>query len=322
MDPDLQNRLSILKEMPERNSAAAEQGRAKFLLQAKRMRASLSEPVSWLERFRVFLDGLRLKPQPVINWAVAVIVAMVLFFGGSSATVYASQASLPGEPLYPLKLMSENSRLLFTISPAARVNLSMDLADRRVDEISRLQNAGRPVPQQVVDRLMNEVNQSLEVATKMKDAQMLQSLAVVSSRVGKQIKVLDSLMAGKTVPPAVANIHSALAQLESNIHVAQADPQAFRVYVQTQIRGGVKPTETPTYTPTSTETLTPTETMTGTETATATGTPTPSQTPTSTLTNSPSATLTPTPTQTPTKTRTIRTRRPTHTPRQKPNGLY
>jgi hypothetical protein len=63
--------------MPERNSAAAEQGRAKFLLQAKRMRASLSEPVSWLERFRVFLDGLRLKPLPVLNWAVAVIVAMV-----------------------------------------------------------------------------------------------------------------------------------------------------------------------------------------------------------------------------------------------------
>ena len=82
-----------------------------------------------------------------MNIVIAFALAVVAFFGGTSATVYAAQDSLPDQGLYPVKLWIEDSLLALTISPPARLSTILDFADRRVAEMQGLVSAWKPVPE-------------------------------------------------------------------------------------------------------------------------------------------------------------------------------
>lgn len=81
------------------------------------------------------------------RWAtvpVAVVLGLVMVGGG---LVAASGGSMPGEPLYSVKLVTEQVQLAFTPSALGKAELYAKLADRRVAEIVYL--AGESRPQQV-----------------------------------------------------------------------------------------------------------------------------------------------------------------------------
>jgi hypothetical protein len=80
------------------------------------------------------------------RWAtvVAVILAMLLVSGG---TVAAASGSMPDQPLYAVKLATEQAWLALTLSPLHKAELHARLADRRVAEIVYL--AGKNKPEQV-----------------------------------------------------------------------------------------------------------------------------------------------------------------------------
>lgn len=82
--------------------------------------------------------------QPQWVTVVAVVLALLLASGG---TVAAASASMPDEPLYPLKLATEQVRLVFTPSALGKAEFYADLADRRVAEIVRM--AGENKPEQI-----------------------------------------------------------------------------------------------------------------------------------------------------------------------------
>lgn len=68
------------------------------------------------------------------RWAVAIAILLV-FLLASSTTVAAAGNSMPDEPLYPVKLATEQVRLVFTPSALGKIELFAELADRRVEEI-------------------------------------------------------------------------------------------------------------------------------------------------------------------------------------------
>jgi hypothetical protein len=274
LEQAIQKSLDILKDMPERNSVSAARGRAGFLAQAKTFRASISGPVPGQGRFQLFRTGGR--SLRAVNWVTAVVLALVLFFASSAATVYASQESLPGDGLYPLKLLSEDGLLLLTISPSARLNLTLNLTDRRMAEIAGLQSAGRPIPAQVIDRFNSEIYESLQLAAKMPDAGMRQSLAAVSAHAENQLKTMDHLLEGKNAPAALLNTQARLQDQLEDANNGQNNPQEFRQEVEKNSSGkndqpAGKPNDDPTLTatpttipaiaPTATPTITPTPTI-------------------------------------------------------------
>ena len=71
--------------------------------------------------------------------AVAIIVAVVLAIStlGASAA-YASQGSLPGDVLYPVKLGTEQVQRLLTADDVSRVNLELGFADTRLKEMEEV----------------------------------------------------------------------------------------------------------------------------------------------------------------------------------------
>ena len=88
-------------------------------------------------------ESLRERTRPrragwLLRWALACGMVVVVLGG----LVGVSASSLPGAPLYPLKLATEEVRLAFAFSPEAKLMLEAELVDRRVEEIVTLAEMG------------------------------------------------------------------------------------------------------------------------------------------------------------------------------------
>jgi hypothetical protein len=80
--------------------------------------------------------------RPVIRLAFAGAFALALAIGGLTA-VAASDQTLPGDPLYGVKLGAERVQLALTFGSASRARLQLHFADARLDEAQRLFSLGR-----------------------------------------------------------------------------------------------------------------------------------------------------------------------------------
>jgi hypothetical protein len=94
-------------------------------------------------QFRSALQETELKrSRPLLGWprwatAVAIVLILIIIGGG---TVVAAGYSMPDQPLYRVKLATEQVRLALTRSDIGKAQLSAELADRRVTEIIYLAN--------------------------------------------------------------------------------------------------------------------------------------------------------------------------------------
>ena len=75
------------------------------------------------------------------RWLTAVVVTAVLLVAGGS-TVAAASTSMPGNPLYAVKLATEQVQMAFTFTDMGKAELYARLADKRVDEIVYLVESG------------------------------------------------------------------------------------------------------------------------------------------------------------------------------------
>src|SRR3990172_9217066 len=116
LNPPLAELLDELKLVPERDTGTAARARARFLAQAVSMRRA--------RRHRVWTIFPR-KEQFAMNLLVSALIAFGLLFGGASA-VSAAQDDLPNEPLYQVKLLSEDAQLWLNGDPAAEIQMLME----------------------------------------------------------------------------------------------------------------------------------------------------------------------------------------------------
>lgn len=91
----------------------------------------------------------QVKPIPYIRRfsmsMTSVVIAIVLALSALGAgTAYASQSSLPGDTLYPLKLATEQAGMMLVRDDVARAERALSFADKRVREMVALAKNGRP----------------------------------------------------------------------------------------------------------------------------------------------------------------------------------
>ncbi len=88
-------------------------------------------------QFHSALQSMKSK-RPFLGWqprwvtAIAIVLVLLLAGGG---TVAAASNSMPDEPLYPVKIVSEQAQLVFTPSTQGKAELYARLADKRIAEI-------------------------------------------------------------------------------------------------------------------------------------------------------------------------------------------
>jgi hypothetical protein len=75
------------------------------------------------------------------GWALAVVAGLLLLLGTGS-TMAASSDSLPTEPLYPVKLFTEDVQRAIAVSPERKAQLETDIANIRAVELEAMANAG------------------------------------------------------------------------------------------------------------------------------------------------------------------------------------
>lgn len=101
---------------------AQERSRSRFMAQARQYSRS---PLGW---FAFNFSPLKLA---------ALVLILVLFFGGVSSAVVSAQA-LPGDTLYSVKLITEQTRLFFTKDPTDRLKLEQSFDQERREEVQTL----------------------------------------------------------------------------------------------------------------------------------------------------------------------------------------
>jgi hypothetical protein len=115
-----------------------EQNRAAYMEQVN----SLPQPVSrrWFLRlnWRNNIGKLRFSTLTI---AVLLIFSIL---GSGVITVSAAQGSLPGEQLYPLKTWVEDVRLALTFNATQKLELHLEFAANRLEEVAALEDLGLP----------------------------------------------------------------------------------------------------------------------------------------------------------------------------------
>jgi len=120
---------------------------------------------------------------------VTIVVLSILVVGGG-ASVVAAQTSRPDQPLYALKVISEDVRLDTASDPAAASQLALSFAGRRAEEISQVLQAGGIPPAQVQTRYQDQVEEALVQAVSLPDNQLAAMLTQAQSDLHAQQVVL------------------------------------------------------------------------------------------------------------------------------------
>ena len=84
--------------------------------------------------------GRLVASRQQLTWARVVGVLFVIWLSLSTITVFAASDALPGQPLYPVKQLVENTQLNLTFDEAQKAQLHLNLASERLQETAVLVN--------------------------------------------------------------------------------------------------------------------------------------------------------------------------------------
>jgi uncharacterized membrane protein YgcG len=251
-----------LRTAPARSSQASMAGRAEFLAEAQSYALSKPLPLSPSPngRHKDWKTFFTPKMQPRMAVIPILMVIFLLAFMGTGATVFAAQSSLPDQPLYGVKLASEDVRTSLLASNQSRIDLAMGFADLRLQEVLQLAAEGKPIPETVLARMENHLDLALYTAAALDDQQLALQLLTIQSRMQLELDKLVQLEANSRYSSTVERVRAALLSRLQLVTIGLSDPAAFRQYMQTaQGHSGLR--QLPTSSPVTASTITPQSTQ-------------------------------------------------------------
>jgi hypothetical protein len=231
----IQERFNEIKAVPMRNPQAAARGRARFLAQAVSA-GEFQRHKGWKSIFR--------KEQFAMNMLISILVIAGLLFGGG-ATVNAAQDDLPDQPLYALKLWTEDLSLQFQNGMEAKADRLMELAQIRVEEMTRLIDSGQVPPDQLRIRLQDHIQQALKLCTNLDDAGMDRTLLQLRDQLREQDRDMERLQihATQDAQPVLDRTRTMLQERLRLVDEGLLNHEMFRNSVRNGFRYGQ--TQTP-----------------------------------------------------------------------------
>lgn len=155
----------LLKTAVAANEALAIQPDPEFKARVRYQLSSSSEGVKPRKRVSPFTW------QP--RWAMAVMIVLAVLIAGGG-TVVAADNSMPDNPLYPVKLATEQVRVTLTPSDIGKAEIYAAMVDRRVTEIDYMVERGKP---QRVELLAQRLRTHLEKLNSLPLAQIVKEPA-------------------------------------------------------------------------------------------------------------------------------------------------
>jgi hypothetical protein len=190
---EIETKIKELEKVPDRNILKVQSARSNFIHAASKAKSDSLLPAT---RHKWWNSITRKKESFKMNIATLIVI-LSLLFGGSGATAVAAQASLPGDFLYPVKILSEDVRLELANQPESQVKLALKFAASRFEEIQSLIEAGLMPPDPTVVRWHNQIRIALEEALVSEDQTV--QLLMVQEMLQQQLQKMNYL----AVDPAV-----------------------------------------------------------------------------------------------------------------------
>ncbi|MDP2675469.1 MAG: DUF5666 domain-containing protein [Dehalococcoidia bacterium] len=118
-----------------------------------------AQAIGW-HQFRAQAQDKRLGHKPLLSvglgWLRPLTIAAAVAFallGAAGGTIYASQDALPDNPLYRVKLATEDARVWFTFDDSRKAELLLDQSSERTNEIMEMLGGGNAVPGNVLSAM-------------------------------------------------------------------------------------------------------------------------------------------------------------------------
>lgn len=202
MDAWLESQLEILRiSSYERQPATVENARSKFLREAEKARQAFYQEIDSTKQQKTpvvkLWSGLgnRLFPS-FARAALAFVIALVVVIGGAAGAVFASQSSLPGDVMYPVKLWGDEIRINLTTDPTEQMQTNLEIAGDRLQEMQQAQDHNQltekdtPVSEQAFTGIFKHLDESLLLAQQLyaDDPEML---AQITLQIEQQLVLLE-----------------------------------------------------------------------------------------------------------------------------------
>ena len=196
-------------------------------------------------------NPLAALPRPVVRVAYAGALAVALVAGGITVAA-ASGDSLPGDPLYGVKLTVEQAQLATTFDSASRARLELQFADVRLAEaqrlfaVGRVQDGVRGIRQ--YDTAVTQFNRA--IATTALDTRAADDLSrLMDDREARADASLNEL-AGSLAAGGDPEVAAAIARTRSHVdQVWRGSKRDLRARSGSSQPGGQKPKPSPGETP-------------------------------------------------------------------------
>jgi hypothetical protein len=239
---DLEGQLKKLySQVPSPPSGLAA-GRERMLTEAGRLRAQVvTRPLSTDQTEKT---ERRRKMNLMFAYKIlAAVMAVVLAVAGAGGGVVLAADSLPGDSVYPVKLFTEDVRLLLTTDSANRAELAMTFASERVQEMVRLTRQNRLVPDSVVARMTRQMEQTMAQIAQSRPEEVPALLQRVMERTRSQQQLLEQTRtaAREGSQAALGRASQVMERAHQAASAGLGDPERFRQEYQHRHEGTLAP---------------------------------------------------------------------------------
>ncbi len=131
-------------------------------------------------------------------WAKAAVAGLVMLLVGASS-VELSARTVPGNFLYPIKILTERVRFVLTSDPQERVELRLTFSERRLSEIVKTLQEGRGADKELISAMLDEAKAALATAEKLPESKAAVYRSRIISLEEQQLSRLRSVEG--TIPP-------------------------------------------------------------------------------------------------------------------------
>jgi hypothetical protein len=217
-------KASILAGPPPPPPYGLSPGRQRFLAEAARLGSPITNP----RKVRV-----RMATIPVTIMTVLMLV-FGLFLGAGQVMA----DSLPGDPLYGIKLRAEEVRLATIAAPVSKAELMRARAQERLDEVVQLLESGRVVDEATTVRAQEHLRAALQAAAQLQVQQATRALQRLEQGIQQRQRIMERLADGEPDTP----LQRLLRETE-RVRLHACDGQENLDRLRLRLRDGAPPPE-------------------------------------------------------------------------------
>jgi hypothetical protein len=173
---------------------------------------------------------------------LAAVMAIAVAVTGVGGGAVLAQDTVPGDLLYPVKLLSEDARLAFTQDPADRAALVMAFVAERVEEMESLAQRGQEIPAATVTLMTRQMEQVMvEIArSRPEEAPALLERVMENARIHQQVLEQAGVGSGEQTQ---SRLQEACQEMERIRENAENDPAYLEYQNQHRYEGTPGPHE-------------------------------------------------------------------------------